>query len=547
MVNQLKVAMQQRIRALIELGWSFRRIARELDVHRDTVARYAHLEGENDSKPAKATPGSEVQSDSKPANATPGSLDPRSQCNPFHEIILSLLEQGLSGKRIWQDLVGEHGFTGSYSSIKRFLRRLNKTSPLPFRRMECDPGMEAQMDFGKGAFIRKKDKRRRRSHVLRITLSHSRKGYSEVVPRQTTDHFIRCLENAFWYFGGVPATLVIDNLKAAVKNADWYDPDLNPKIQSFAEHYGTVILPTKPYTPRHKGKIESGIGYVQDNGLKGRTFSSLEEQNRFLLHWEEDVADTRIHGTTRKQVGKVFSETEQEKLLPLPKERFPFFHECERKVHRDGHVEVDKSYYSVPPEYLGRRLLVRWDARLVRVFTGQHTGSLKQVALHVKSEPGRFCTDPKHIASEKISYVERGATWLLQKIRRIGPQAAIWAENMLQARGIPGIRVLAGLLSLSRRYSADRINHACGIALSHGAFKLRVLREIIKRKIPPQEEFEFMEHHPIIREMSDYGEFVKVQFHDEGARLIDYSPFPSPWSEGERQRMHANPKGGDFE
>jgi transposase len=140
--------------------------------------------------------------------------------------------------------------------------------------------------------------RRRRTHVFRIILSHSRKAYSEVVYRQTTDDFIRCLENPFHYFGGVPKTLVIDNLKAAVTKADWYDPELNPKIQSFCAHYGTVILPTKPRMPRHKGKVEGGVKYVQSNALKGRTFESLPDQNRFLIEWESCVADTRIHGTT---------------------------------------------------------------------------------------------------------------------------------------------------------------------------------------------------------------------------------------------------------
>ncbi len=106
-------------------------------------------------------------------------------------------------------------------------------------------------------------------------LSHSRKGYAEAVHRQTTDDFLRCLENAFAHFGGVPRTLVIDNLRAAVKRADWFDPELCPKVRSFAEHYGIAILPTKPYTPRHKGKIERGIGYVKGNALKGRTFASL--------------------------------------------------------------------------------------------------------------------------------------------------------------------------------------------------------------------------------------------------------------------------------
>jgi transposase len=524
MANQLKVAMQQRIKALNDLGWSHRKIARELGIHRETVARYAHLARDGDSKPAKVTPGSEGQGESKPAKATPGSKTQGGHCRPYRNIIIHLLNQGLSGQRIWQDLRNEHGFMGSYSSVKRYLRRLRKTTPLPFRRMECAPGTEAQVDFGKGAFVFDKEGKRRKPHVLRIVLSHSRKGYCEVVFRQTTENFIRCLENAFWYFGGVPKTIVIDNLRAAVSRADWFDPELNPKIIAFAEHYGTVFLPTKPYTPRHKGKVESGIKYVQSNGLKGRTFASLAEENRFLLEWEEHVADTRIHGTTRKQVGKIFSEVEQETLRPLPRDRFPFFHESERIVHRDGHVEVDKAYYSVPPEYLGRKIVARWDTRLVRLYTNLHARPLKQIAMHIKREAGHFSTDEKHIASEKMTYVERGAKWLLRKIRLIGPQAGAWAEALLEERGVPGVRVLSGLVSLSGKYPATEIDHVCGIALSHQAFRLRVIRELLKRKQPPQGQLEFMEHHPIIREMNEYGEFLDVKFNVSGAKVRSFRP-----------------------
>ena len=120
------------------------------------------------------------------------------------------------------------------------------------------------------------------------------------------------MENAFAHFGGVPKTLVIDNLKAAVAHPDWFDPELTPKVQSFCRHYGTVILPTKPYMPRHKGKVEAGVKYVKNNALKARVFTSLEEQNRFLADWERTVADTRIHGTTKQQVGKVFDEVERQ-------------------------------------------------------------------------------------------------------------------------------------------------------------------------------------------------------------------------------------------
>ena len=118
--------------------------------------------------------------------------------------------------------------------------------------MECEPGQEMQVDFGRGAPIVGPDGRRRYPHVLRVVLSHSRKGYSQAVDRQDTESFIRCLEDAFHHFGGVPKTMILDNLKAAVKRADWFDPEINPKVQSFCAHYGITALPTKPRTPRHK-------------------------------------------------------------------------------------------------------------------------------------------------------------------------------------------------------------------------------------------------------------------------------------------------------
>ena len=143
------------------------------------------------------------------------------------------LAVGLSAQRIYQDLVCDHGFTGSYQAVKRFVRHLRETQPIPFVRMEVEPGAEAQVDFGQGAWV-VVDGKRKRPHFFRVVLSHSRKGYSEVVWRQTTECFIRCLENSFRYFGGVPRTLVIDNLRAAVTRADWYDPRSTRRWKSFA-------------------------------------------------------------------------------------------------------------------------------------------------------------------------------------------------------------------------------------------------------------------------------------------------------------------------
>jgi len=519
MANYLKMAKAQAIQALREQGWSCRRIARELGVGRNTVRRHLRL-GRH---PADLPPGPDGQTEpNPPPGSGPGgstTSGPVSGCEPYRDRILAALEQGLSSQRIWQDL-REDGFGAGYDSVKRFVRRLGRASPQPFRRMECAPGEEAQVDFGTGAPVVIPEgeplplgvkTRRRKTHVFRIVLSHSRKAYSEVVYRQTTENFIRCLENAFWHFGGVPRTLVIDNLKAAVTKANWFDPELTPKIQSFCQHYGTVILPTRIRTPRHKGKTEKGIDYVQENALKARTFGSLADENRHLLDWERTVADTRIHGTTQKQVRKCFEEVERPALLPLPVNRFPSFEEGQRKVNRDGHVEVAKAYYSVPPEYLGRSVWVRWDSHTVRIFDHQ----FQQIEFYLKKEPGGFSSPARNIPAQKRSGIERGAAYHLSKASLIGPQTGRWAEQMVQQRGIEGVRVLMGLLSLSNRHRADAIERACETALSHGAYRLRTIRKLLQRQGDRQEQFEFIDEHPIIRSLSDYGDLVHAAFHKE--------------------------------
>src|SRR5208283_2644363 len=217
---------------------------------------------------------------------------------------------------------------------------------------------------------------------------------------------------------------------------------------------------------------------------------------------------TRLHGTIRKHVGKLFQEVERGALKPLPVERFPFFQEGKRSVHRDGHVEVAKAYYSVPPEYLRHELWVRWDLRLVRIFNAR----LEQIALHVRQEPGRFSTLPEHIPQQKQNSIERGAVWLLSRARLLGEQTARWAENMLQTRGIEGLRVLQGLLALAKRHDAQAIERACQVAFSHGAWRLKTIRQLLNRDAPEQETFDFLQEHPIIRSLSDYGKLVATSF-----------------------------------
>jgi transposase len=514
MANYIKMTVKNAIVALHKQKWAKRRIARELGVDPKTVRRYVGLEEK--SEPAISTPGADSKSPistpgtapSKPAISPPGVQGRRSLCEPHHDRIVEWLEQELNGQRIWQDLRDEYGFEGSYQSVKRYIHKLGKSHPDLIERLECPPGEEAQVDFGAGAWVIGDDRRRRRPHVFRITLSFSRKGYSEVVWRQNTESFIRALENAFRAFGGVPQTLCIDNLKAAVTRADWYDPELHPKITSFCEHYGTVILPTRPYTPRHKGKIESGIKYVKNNALKGRVFRSLAEQNEFLRHWEASVADGRIHGTTRQQVRKLFEEREKEALKPLPGGLFPLYQEAPRSVHRDGYVEVAKAYYKVPPEHIGHKVWVRWDDRLVRIYDR----NFEPIRTLARKPPGTF-SDALGPRGRSIC-MERELAFWIRRAMKMGDHCGQWAVDLIGQRGEQGIRVIQGLRDLGRKHSWSRIDEVCRLAVDQSAYRLRDLRRLLDEPTT-QENFQFMQQHPLIRDMSEYSAFLDAVYPEE--------------------------------
>lgn len=524
-MNRLKVENENAIKALARKGWSRRRVARELGLDRATVGRHwpeappnaalptlGSEPGTASSNAAISTLGPEMVVEANAAISTAGSergspAGRRSHCHLFEKEIEAWCQARLSAQRIYQDLVSYYQFTGSYQSVKRFVRKLSAAAPLPFRRMECEPGDEGQVDFGQGAWIVDADGKKRRPHLFRLVLSHSRKGYSEVVWRQDTETFLRSLENAFRALGGAPRTLIVDNLRAAVSRSDWFDPELNPKLASFCEHYGTVILPTRPAMPRHKGKIEAGVKYAQNNALKGRQFQSLAEQNSFLSQWEKNVADTRIHGTIRQQVGQFFEAVERTSLLPLPASIFPVFSEAPRKVHRDGYVELEKAYYSVPPEYVGRQVWVRWEARLVRVYNQR----MEQIALHSRSEPGKFNTDPNHIHDRKRCVIERGVEWLLDRARLIGKYSGTWAEEMIQQRGPQGLRVLHGLLSLAEEHPASELEKACHKAVEHGSWRLREIKELLAG-FPRPTQSAFLEEHPLIRQLDAYANLIPVCF-----------------------------------
>jgi transposase len=513
MPKVITVEQKQTINQLHRDGWSIRRISKELGINRRTVSRLVDADAQAAAADGKCTSNPNTGSDGK-CTSNPntgsacGSYGPKSSCEDFREFIEQRCRSGLSGQRIYQDLKAEHGYEGSAQSVRRFIRRLRQTVPLPDRVMHSAAGEELQVDFGQGALVRRDTGRRSRPHLFRAVLCHSRKGYSEVVWKQNSESFIRLLENAFRHFGGVPQTVVPDNLKAAVIRADWHDPEINPKLRSFARHYGTVILPTKPYTPQHKGKIENGVKYCQNNALKDREFNSLAEQNQFLRHWEAHVADTRIHGTTQMQVRKAFDDLERPALKDLPPDLFPCFEEGQRKVQRNGHVELQRSFYSVPPEYLGQTVWIRYTDRTIKIYD---TAFEAKIAMHCRVPKGRYSTQKRHIPRAKINSGEYGSDYLLQRLNRVGAECAIWGEVMLLNRGLEGIRVLQGLLSLRKKYSPEQLNAAARLAVNQEVFYLKDFKALLTTT-EENPSLNLVEVHPYIRKLSSYQQLTPNVF-----------------------------------
>jgi transposase len=317
-VRQLGMDKRLAIQHLHQAGFSERQIAEQLKVSRNAVRH--HL-GRSLSKGTKAPTGSaptgsEGPKGTKALTGNSGEADSpnrpvsASKSAAFHEIILAKLAQGLNAEAIHQYLVDEHQFAYEYHSVRRYITKLGKAHQVPFRRIETEPGEQMQVDFGSGAVCRDHEGKLRRTYVFRAVLSHSRKGYSEAVKSMNVESFLTVLENAFLALGGVPKLVLFDNASCAVKNPDWYDSVLHPKILDFCKHYGFVLTTTKPGTPRHKGKVERGIAYVKGSALQGREFDSLAAQNEHLKQWERNVADKRVHGTTKQQVAQLFEEVE---------------------------------------------------------------------------------------------------------------------------------------------------------------------------------------------------------------------------------------------
>lgn len=288
--------------------------------------------------------------------------------------------------------------------------------------------------------------------------------------------------------------------------AHLYEPELNPLYAAFAKHAGFAPLPCLPRKPEHKGKTESGVGYTKDNALKGLKFESLQAQNAHLKKWNRTWARTRIHGTTKKQVWALFTETEQKALQPLPDRLFQFFKVGTRKVQPDGHIEVAKAYYSVPHRYLGQTVNVHFNADWVKVLRGAEI-----IAFHRTAAPGRFHTEKKHLPENKCITTEEYKRKLLYRCTLVGKSCRKWAEKALEARDQLAFRTIQGVLHLQKKYTREKVNWACEHALQMASLRYHTVSLLCQdqKENETEKQLNFLQQHEAIRPLQVYQNYLE--------------------------------------
>jgi len=323
--------MQTTIKTLYEKGYNKSQIARMLEIDRKTIRKIivSKENGEID-VPRKEYP---------------------SQFDPYKDYIIAKIEKGLTIKRIYQDLLREYGIAGTYSGVRHYVQKHRPPKQDVYMVMQCLPGEEAQVDFGYIGTINI-DGKARKAWVFIMILSYSRYMYAKIVLDQSVKTFIRCHIDAFQYFKGVPKIIKIDNLKAAVIAADFYEPLIQRTYAEFATHYGFLPEPCRVYTPTDKGKVEAAVKYVKDNCFKKRDFADIGDADRFLSNWLETIANNRIHGTTHKIPTVLYKEDEMNALGELPTTEFTMSASDTAIVGTQCHICYRANYYSVPYQYI---------------------------------------------------------------------------------------------------------------------------------------------------------------------------------------------------
>lgn len=399
---------------------------------------------------------------------------------PYRDWVEGLLGlPEMTAKQVWRLFRERTELRVSYWTMKRYLRtEFQFGAPEVTVRIEVDPGSQAQVDFGyAGMMVDPLSGKLRRAWVFIMTLSYSRHRFVRFIFRQDVKNWIDCHIQAFEFFGGVPASVVLDNLRAGVLKPDIYDPTLNRAYGELERHYGFVADPAKAGKAKHKGKVERGVPIVRKHLLAGRHFRDIDEANQRALRWSREEIGMEIHGTTKRKPFEVFHREEAPRLKPLPSEAFecPQWKKC--TVHPDHHIVFDKSYYSLPTRWIGKEVWVRGARRLVQIFYDEQL-----IKTHLRAEqPGTWVTDLSDYPPDKLAYLMPTPTYCRQRASEIGPHTEALVEEILREHAMKNLRKAQALLRLADKHGQASMEAAAQRALFFGNFRYRSIKTILEK------------------------------------------------------------------
>jgi transposase len=352
-VSMVEPELARQISGLAAQGWGAKRIARELEVSRNTVRRY--LRGGEDAL-AQRRPRARRLDATGTARA------------------VELFDTTAEGNAVVvADLLAEAGTTVSVRTVQRAVsgrRREMRVAEVATVRFETEPGHQMQIDFGE-KWVGLQGQRTK-VHVLTAVLGYSRRIFAKVFLSERQDDWREGIAEAFRHFGGVPQTLLCDNARALVTDRDKVSGEVrfNPAFLQFCRDWEVTPRACRPYRARTKGKVESGVKYVKRNALAGRGFENFAALETHLARWSARV-DRRVHKTTHERPTDRFELVERAALRPLPERPLQVRERrLARRVSHESLVDIDTVRYSVPHRLVRDRVEVHVGINTVRIFHG---------------------------------------------------------------------------------------------------------------------------------------------------------------------------------
>jgi transposase len=411
-----------------------------------------------------------------------------SSAEPWRESIVRLLDDGLGPTAIHDRLRLEHSdFAISLSALKRLCDAIARARGpraddvvIP---VETPPGEIAQVDFGYVGKLWDPEARRvRKAWVFVMVLGWSRNFYAEIVFDQTIDTWLRVHVAAFECFGGVPKTIVPDNLKAAVVRAAFGVDEaavLGRSYRELARHFGFRIDPAPIYSPEKKGKVENAIGYMKSNFFAARGEADASVLQAELTRWVNEIAGRRTHGTTRRQPLEAFLATERAALLSLPAKPWSPCTWREVRVHRDCHVRLEHALYSVPWRLVGKLLLARLHGRSVELYWED-----ARVAVHEQIGAGERRTAEEHLPAPRSAYRHRTREYWEERALKLGDDVLAYVRECFDSDDVLSkLRSVQAIVTLLERHPIARAQAACRRASFYGSYEYRAIKTILVKAL----------------------------------------------------------------